>query len=375
MMIEKPSLHLHIERILGRTLEKISVPTSLWKEWTQPFTRDVHLIGPSVVVMHHNDGDWYLLWEMGSEQSTLMKLESSPLSIQEQQWIELVLMLEHGEKLEQDMLTVSEEQEAEQVGSWILSAIHERDWKVEIPEHIPWSKQLSGMVTPFLLVTEHIHREGPRYQLLKKLVDSYFDGHTFLIPLTEQEWLILVPSSLTVTELDDDAGSDETQEELLTSYCLGLYELLTAEWIGESHMTVNYSFIGQKGIPATVAHMRESVFLGRTFHVTEHIHLPWELHIEHLAYSIPDHVRAEYLKRIVKKTEVFHDAETMATLEMFFQQNCSVSETAKRLYIHRNTLLYRLDKIKQETGLDIRSFSDAVLIKLVLLLYKVAHQQ
>ncbi|MCR8844873.1 helix-turn-helix domain-containing protein [Paenibacillus sp. SC116] len=374
-MIEKPSLQLHIERILGKTLELVSVPTSVWREWTRSSIADIHTISPSGVVMHQSDDDWYLLWEMGSEQTTLMKLESSSLSIQEQQWIELVLMVEHGEKLEQSLLTASEEQEAQQVGSWILSSIHERDWKVEIPEYIPWNKELSGMITPFLLVTEHIHREGPRYQQLKKLVDSYFDGLTFLIPLSEQEWLILVPLALTTAELEDDVDSGESQEELLTSYCLGLHELLTAEWIGESHMTVNYSFVGQKGIPATVAHMRETIFLGRTFHLTEHIHLPWELHIEHLAYSIPDHVRAEYLKRIVKKAEVFHDAETMATLEMFFQQNCSVSETAKRLYIHRNTLLYRLDKIKQETGLDIRAFSDAVLIKLVLLLYKVAHSQ
>ncbi|TVX88402.1 PucR family transcriptional regulator [Paenibacillus agilis] len=373
--MEKPSLQLHIERILGRTLELVAVPTSLWREWTQSSVAGIDSMSPSGVVMHQSDDAWYLLWKQGTEQSTLMKLESSSLSSQEQQWIELVLMLEHGEQLEQNILTASEEQEAQRVGSWILSSIHERDWKVEIPEHIPWNKQLLGMITPFLLVTEHIHREGPRYQLLKKLVDSYFDGHTFLIPLSEQEWLILVPLALTTADLEDDVDNGESQEELLTSYCLGLHELLTAEWIGESHMTVDYSFIGQKGIPATVAHMRETIFLGRTFHLTEHIHLPWELHIEHLAYSIPDHVRAEYLKRIVKKTEVFHDAETLATLEMYFQQNCSVSETAKRLYIHRNTLLYRLDKIKQETGLDIRSFSDALLIKLVLLLYKVAHSQ
>ncbi|GJM80639.1 hypothetical protein HMSSN139_31350 [Paenibacillus sp. HMSSN-139] len=51
--------------------------------------------------------------------------------------------------------------------------------------------------------------------------------------------------------------------------------------------------------------------------------------------------------------------------------DCNVSETAKRLYIHRNTLLYRMDKFKQETGLDVRTFNDAVLVKLELLLYKV----
>jgi len=55
--------------------------------------------------------------------------------------------------------------------------------------------------------------------------------------------------------------------------------------------------------------------------------------------------------------------------------DCNVSETAKKLYIHRNTLLYRLDKFKQETGLDVRTFNDAVLVKIALLLYKVTKRK
>lgn len=52
-----------------------------------------------------------------------------------------------------------------------------------------------------------------------------------------------------------------------------------------------------------------------------------------------------------------------------------MSETAKKLYIHRNTLLYRLDKFKNETGLDVRTFHDAVLVKLALVLYKVTKRK
>ena len=68
-------------------------------------------------------------------------------------------------------------------------------------------------------------------------------------------------------------------------------------------------------------------------------------------------------------------AETMTTLEQFFQLDCNVSETAKKLYIHRNTLLYRLDKFKQETGLDVRTFNNAVLVKIAMLLYKVTKRK
>ncbi|MDT2192264.1 helix-turn-helix domain-containing protein [Paenibacillus larvae] len=69
------------------------------------------------------------------------------------------------------------------------------------------------------------------------------------------------------------------------------------------------------------------------------------------------------------------DTETQTTLEQFFGLDCNVSETAKKLYIHRNTLLYRLDKFKQETSLDVRNFHHAVLVKIALLLYKVTNRK
>ncbi|MNC73523.1 Purine catabolism regulatory protein [compost metagenome] len=69
------------------------------------------------------------------------------------------------------------------------------------------------------------------------------------------------------------------------------------------------------------------------------------------------------------------DQEMLSTLENFFALDCNVSETAKKLYIHRNTLLYRLDKFKQETGKDVRTFNDAVLVKTALLLYKVTKRK
>jgi DNA-binding PucR family transcriptional regulator len=58
------------------------------------------------------------------------------------------------------------------------------------------------------------------------------------------------------------------------------------------------------------------------------------------------------------------DEEMWATIEAFLASNQNVSETAKRLYVHRNTLIYRLDRFKAATGLDVRLFEDAVVVKL-----------
>ena len=61
------------------------------------------------------------------------------------------------------------------------------------------------------------------------------------------------------------------------------------------------------------------------------------------------------------------DDETLALIEKFFENNLNTSETARKLYIHRNTLIYRLDKIQKETGLDVRTFDDALTLKISLL--------
>ena len=61
------------------------------------------------------------------------------------------------------------------------------------------------------------------------------------------------------------------------------------------------------------------------------------------------------------------DEETLTTINKFFELNLNVSETARQLYLHRNTLTYRLERIQKVTGLDIRSFEDAMTLKLALM--------
>ena len=60
----------------------------------------------------------------------------------------------------------------------------------------------------------------------------------------------------------------------------------------------------------------------------------------------------------------------MATVSKFFENNLNVSETSRQLYIHRNTLVYRLDKLQKMTGLDLRNFDDAIIFKITLMVSK-----
>ena len=61
------------------------------------------------------------------------------------------------------------------------------------------------------------------------------------------------------------------------------------------------------------------------------------------------------------------DEETLATIRQFFENNLNVSETSRKLFIHRNTLVYRLDKLQKMTGLDLRVFDDAITFKIALM--------
>ena len=71
-----------------------------------------------------------------------------------------------------------------------------------------------------------------------------------------------------------------------------------------------------------------------------------------------------------KETLDVLDQETILTIQKFFKHNLNVSETARELFVHRNTLVYRLDKIEKVTGLDLREFDQAVTFKVAMMVKK-----
>ncbi len=71
-----------------------------------------------------------------------------------------------------------------------------------------------------------------------------------------------------------------------------------------------------------------------------------------------------------KLARIFEDADTMATVDSFLKHGMNVSETSRVLYMHRNTLIYRLNKIQSVTGLDVRAFDSAVTFEILRILYE-----
>lgn len=305
----------------------------------------------------------------------LLEIELTGISQAEKELISWTLQLVRGGEADsKKALSVSEsERNALKLSEWIQQQLEEAEPAYSLPDHLVVGSRLFNEMIPFLLVTEQSNTKLTTFTELEKLLRSFLSDDVLLIPLKTQEWLIWGPISLLRDEDSEsfDENEEETLEDSLESICSGLHEMLASEWIGECHLAVAQPATPAKGIVETTILLRETINLGRKFHVGTNIHMPWMLQLERLLNAIPETQRAKYLEQSLKRADMFVEPEMLSTLETFFTLDCNVSETAKKLYIHRNTLLYRLDKLKQETGLDVRQFRDAVLVKIILLLYKV----
>ncbi|WP_342434706.1 helix-turn-helix domain-containing protein [Paenibacillus sp. FSL H7-0442] len=303
------------------------------------------------------------------------KLVEALLGNMEQVW-------QNGPQLS-DNPVYSEEERMNRYGQWLIQQAANLNKEEEIPDELQLRDSLSACMVPILLNGEGTQEGAITYTQLHRLFASYFGGDVLLTPLDKQSWLIMAKKELLLGADDErdkdtesrDADFTESLEEVLTAFSLGLYELIANEWVGVFHLAVSKPSIPLQSLPQELNLLWETIHLGKIFHVTEHIHFSWELHLERLLNRISKEQRVLFLEQVMKSSVILEDSETMATLDIFFQLDCNVSETAKRLYVHRNTLIYRLDKIKQETGLDVRTFNDAVLVKLYLLLYKVTKRK
>ena len=95
------------------------------------------------------------------------------------------------------------------------------------------------------------------------------------------------------------------------------------------------------------------------------------LGIARLVYQLPTTLCEMFLKEVFKHGSIDSlDQETLFTIQRFFENNLNVSETSRKLFVHRNTLVYRLEKIKKLTGLDLREFEDAIVFKVALMVKK-----
>ena len=114
-----------------------------------------------------------------------------------------------------------------------------------------------------------------------------------------------------------------------------------------------------------------AIDVGKVFDTEKSIINYENLGIGRLIYQLPTTLCDIYLGEVFKKNSIDSlDQETLFTINKFFENNLNVSETSRKLFVHRNTLVYRLEKIKKLTGLDLRQFDHAIVFKVALMVRK-----
>ena len=135
------------------------------------------------------------------------------------------------------------------------------------------------------------------------------------------------------------------------------------------------------GIGTISSHLREladaykeaqvAIDVGKVFDTEKSIIHYENLGIGRLIYQLPTTLCEIFLSEVFKKNSIDSlDQETLFTINKFFENNLNVSETSRKLFVHRNTLVYRLEKIKKLTGLDLRQFDHAIVFKVALMVRK-----
>ena len=150
-----------------------------------------------------------------------------------------------------------------------------------------------------------------------------------------------------------------------------ILDMLNTEAMTKVHVAFG-TVVGEiKEVSRSYKEAKMALDVGKIFYSDKNVVAYNRLGIGRLIYQLPIPLCKMFIKEIFdgKSPDEF-DEETLTTINKFFENSLNVSETSRQLYIHRNTLVYRLDKLQKSTGLDLRVFEDAITFKIALMVVK-----
>lgn len=150
-----------------------------------------------------------------------------------------------------------------------------------------------------------------------------------------------------------------------------MLDMLNTEAMSRVHVSVGTVIDEIKEVSKSYKEAKMALDVGKIFYSEKNIVAYSNLGIGRLIYQLPLPLCKMYIREIFgNKSPDNFDDEMLTTINKFFENNLNVSETSRQLFIHRNTLVYRLDKIQKQTGLDIRIFEDSITFKIAMMVVK-----
>ena len=215
----------------------------------------------------------------------------------------------------------------------------------------------------------HFDSEVQRVCLLIKVSDknevSAFEVLQNLFPDKNKDFVININE--TDIALVKEIRQDITEKDI-DKLGRSIVDTLTGEFYAHCSVGIGTVVKNIKELARSFKEAQTALEVGRVFDTARDIVSYNNLGIARLIYQLPTTLCEMFLKEVFKRGSIESlDHETLFTIQRFFENNLNVSETSRKLFVHRNTLVYRLEKIKKLTGLDLREFEDAIVFKVALM--------
>jgi carbohydrate diacid regulator len=191
-----------------------------------------------------------------------------------------------------------------------------------------------------------------------------------LFPNRNKDFVIILDDETTVLikelEFEEEIELDEVEKVAKT-----IVDTLSTEAMIMAKIGIGTIVDSIKDLAKSFKEAQMALQIGEIFESEKSVMNYNRLGIGRLIYQLPTTLCKLFLDEVFQK-EGFEalDKETMDTIQKFFENNLNISETSRQLYIHRNTLVYRLEKIQKTTGLDIKMFDDAIIFKVAVMVKK-----
>ena len=195
------------------------------------------------------------------------------------------------------------------------------------------------------------------YEAVTNLVSD--KSRDYIINISEQDVVI-------VKEISRNTSIDQIEK-----FCFELIDSAAKEYSVKVVTGVSSIVENLKDLARAYKEARIALEVGKVFDIEKPVMSYENLGIGRLIYQLPTTLCEIFLGEVFKKGSLESlDRETLMTVQSFFENNLNVSETSRKLFVHRNTLVYRLEKIRKLTGLDLREFEHAVTFKVALMVKK-----
>ncbi|MBR6741795.1 MAG: helix-turn-helix domain-containing protein, partial [Clostridia bacterium] len=194
---------------------------------------------------------------------------------------------------------------------------------------------------------------------------SIYDIVQNLFPDKSKDFIISINENDIALVKETAQGIDPKTIEKMAST---IADTITGEFYAQVVIGIGTTVNNLKDLARSFKEAQAALEVGKVFDTEKSIVSYDNLGIARLIYQLPTTLCESFLREVFKRGSIENlDQETLFTIQRFFENNLNVSETSRKLFVHRNTLVYRLEKIKKITGLDLREFDHAIIFKIALM--------